>query len=59
MDGFAEAREKAFADESVGVFTGIHCPDCGVYMERDGGWLYCIECGYEEEEEAQDSEDID
>ena len=34
MDGFAEAREKAFADESVGVFTGIHCPDCGVYMEE-------------------------
>jgi exosome complex RNA-binding protein Csl4 len=54
MDGFAEDREKAFADESVGVFTGVRCPDCEAYMERDGSWLYCLECGYDEEESNQE-----
>ena len=52
MDGFAEARENAFADENTGVFTGVRCPDCTSYMERDGDWLYCLECGYDEEEES-------
>ena len=52
MDGFAEAREKAFADEETGTFTGVRCPDCEAYMERDGDWLYCLECGYDEEEES-------
>jgi len=50
-------------DDSLNFFEdvvgGWRCPECNNYLEHDDKWLYCLNCGYDEEEEAQDSEDID
>ena len=54
MDGFHEERENAFSGNDAGVFTGVRCPDCDVYMNRDGKWLYCLECGYDEEDDDRE-----
>ena len=54
MDGFSEAREKAFADEEPDTLTGVRCPECDSYLEEDGKWLYCLGCGYDEEEDSEE-----
>ena len=41
------------------IIGGWRCPECNGYLEHDDKWLYCTHCGYDEEEEAQDSEEID
>ena len=35
-------------------FSGVRCPECETYLEQDGKWLYCLQCGWDEEEEKQE-----
>ncbi len=45
--------------DDTDVIGGWRCPECNSYLEQDGQWLYCLNCGYDEEEEKQDDEEID
>jgi exosome complex RNA-binding protein Csl4 len=40
-------------------FSGVRCPECETYLEQDGKWLYCLQCGWDEEEEKQEEEELD
>ena len=58
-----DRRSLDMIDDTLNFFEdvvgGWRCPECNSYLEQDDKWLYCLNCGYDEEEEAQDSEDID
>tara|TARA_Y100000296_G_C5068944_1_gene203842 strand:+ start:562 stop:717 length:156 start_codon:yes stop_codon:yes gene_type:complete len=36
------------------VLAGWTCPECGSYLEQDDGCLYCLQCGWDEEEKKQE-----
>jgi hypothetical protein len=45
---------EPFGFEEPDTFTGVRCPECDSYLEEDGKWLYCLGCGYDEEEDSEE-----